>query len=187
MKRMRLFVAIPLPASLRSDLEPSVAEWRRAWPDARWARLEDCHVTLRFLGEVPEEQLPAVQSWMREQLKGVQGGVFRLGRTGHFGRRGRYVLWAGLADAEWVNRLAARLGGVVAGCSPEEREFRAHLTLARTEVDRRNEAAFVEFMNTFDGSVLPPGGEVVDEVMLYRSELSSQGARYSVMERVKLL
>ena len=134
----------------------------------------------------PVSQVPVVQSWMRERLNGAEGGVFRLGRTGFFSQCGRYVLWAGLNNAEWMNELVSRLGGVIAGCHPEVREFKAHITLARTEVDRQNEVRFQTFMDSFNGTFLPPNADMAEEVVLYRSELSGKGARYVVVEQVKL-
>lgn len=183
---VRLFVAIPLPKSIRSGLEDYLEEWRSGWPEGRWSKPADWHVTLRFLGEVRDDSVPEVKTWLCERLAGAEGGVFRLGRTGFFEQRGRYVLWAGLNNAEWMIELASRLGGAIAGCHAEAREFKAHITLARTEVDRRNEVRFLEFMDSFKGTYLPPKSDMAEEVVLYRSELSAKGAKYSVVERVKL-
>jgi len=183
---VRLFVAIPLPKVIRAGLEDYVEEWSSAWPEGRWSKPADWHVTLRFLGEVRDDSVPEVKTWLRERLAGAEGGVFRLGRTGFFEQPGRYVLWAGLNNAEWMDGLAARFSGVIAGCHPEAREFKAHITLTRTEVDRRNEVRFLEFMDSFKGTYLPPEADMAEEVVLYRSELSAKGAKYSVMERVKL-
>jgi 2'-5' RNA ligase len=143
-------------------------------------------VTLRFLGEVPDERLIEVQQWLLASLESARGGILRLGQPGFFDQRGRYVLWVGLEQAEWIAELAAKLQGVVAGVLPERREFAAHLTVARVEVTRGEEESFSDFLKQFTASHLPPAAELATEVVLYRSELAVKGAPYSVMATAKL-
>lgn len=184
---MRLFLAVPVPETVRVELVRLRTLWQRAWPLARWIPPENWHITLRFLGEVPEERVGEVQNWMQRQLNGLAGGEVALDQSGCFEQRSRYVLWVGLDNPGWMAELAARLQGEVAGIIPEKRGFVPHLTLARVEVRRSEGKAFAEFLKEFQQTSVAKVASPVKEVRLYRSELQAGGARYSVVTRCPLL
>ncbi len=131
---MRLFLAVapgtPFGEALSSRLDAA----RRTLP-LRWTRPEGWHLTLQFLGEWPEDRLPALQ----EALDGVDPGppfVLRPGSLGAFPdlRRPR-VLFLHLEDDGQSAALARQLRTAVAACWPDgpqdTKAFRPHLTLAR--------------------------------------------------------
>jgi len=57
---MRAFIAIDLPESLRAALRRKQAGFRSVSPDARWTQPEGIHLTLKFLGEVPDHKVREV-------------------------------------------------------------------------------------------------------------------------------
>ena len=59
---MRLFVAIDLPEETRGRLETLLADLRSMPLRISWARPEGIHLTLRFLGEVPQGRLEVIAS-----------------------------------------------------------------------------------------------------------------------------
>ncbi len=128
---MRLFVAVALEAALRSAIERLRAPLMTRAPDAHWSRPEAWHLTLRFLGERPESELPA--------LHGALGQVRRppfpleLRGLGAFPPRGRpRTLWVGVADPRPAELLALAIEDQLAalGFTPEARPFTPHITLA---------------------------------------------------------
>ena len=48
---MRLFIAIEIPEMIRAAYTTLLKEFRATAPQAKWARAENLHVTLKFLGE----------------------------------------------------------------------------------------------------------------------------------------
>lgn len=124
----RAFVAVDIPEGVRSSL----AAYMPSAPGFRWAPASNLHLTIRFCGGVDEATLTALRTALRE----IRAEPFelRLGGLGSFGGRRPRVIWIGLAaGSEPLGALAA---GVEASCrtaglQPEERPFRAHLTLAR--------------------------------------------------------
>src|SRR5690348_4241579 len=64
---MRLFTAIELPEQVRGTLSEWARQWKLRYRGASWVRPENFHVTLKFLGEVAEADVPA----LCEKLKGV--------------------------------------------------------------------------------------------------------------------
>src|SRR5260370_7934573 len=59
---MRLFVALEIPSSVRENLADLLTSLRAVSPQTRWVRPENLHVTLKFIGEVPQENLAGIQS-----------------------------------------------------------------------------------------------------------------------------
>ena len=184
----RTFIAIPVPSPVRNELAACAAAMARGWPEGSvcWTPADNIHLTLRFLGDTEPEQL----SSLKDGLDGIGVGAGRfslnLAGAGCFPdpRRPR-VIWAGLGDSEerlpplqrGVEKLAQGLGW-----PPEEREFRAHLTLGRVRqqkpVARPSPDWLVEPVSLLFA---------VDSVELIESRLHPTGARYRTLHQVELV
>ncbi|MGH0037618.1 MAG: RNA 2',3'-cyclic phosphodiesterase [Myxococcota bacterium] len=147
-----------------------------------WVRDESLHVTLRFLGQVAREAVAPLVEHVEARLEDEPSFELTLGGLGAFpsGRRAR-VVWLALEPAAPAERLARAVerGVTDAGFAPEERPFRAHLTLGRVRRARR--------APRLDD---PPAAEAqpfsVREVVLFQSRLHRDGARYTPLERLSL-
>ncbi|BBL80660.1 RNA 2',3'-cyclic phosphodiesterase [Rubrobacter xylanophilus] len=130
---MRAFVAILPPREVREALSRAA----RSLPviGVRWVRPENIHLTLKFLGEVPEDLIPRMSAALSEVARLEH--PFRIEPEG-FGafpspERAR-VLWAGIGEgSERLEELAAAVEEALSplGFERERRPFRAHLTLGR--------------------------------------------------------
>lgn len=176
---MRLFFAVNLPADERDRLYGAVAPLRAAGLPVRWVPPENLHVTLWFLGTVPQPRVAAVREAGARAAAGVGAFDLRLEGVGAFpnARRPR-VIWIGVADAEPLRRLHAALGRALAplGFAPEDRPFQPHVTLGRVR-DNARPADLARF-GELAGAVAYAGAFPVHSLDLMRSELSPQGARY---------
>jgi RNA 2',3'-cyclic 3'-phosphodiesterase len=181
----RLFVGVPLPLQAASEIE-AVVEGVRAMPlatgarDVRWVRLDGLHLTLRFLGPTLPDRVEATTDAVARAAENA-GGPFEieLAGAGSFppGRRPR-TLWIGLsAGADRLGDLARSTHDALrdAGWPPEERPFRPHLTVARSDgvpagalVADRLAAAMGERRIQF----------VVDKLGLFESITGGGPARY---------
>jgi len=96
----RLFIAILLPEEIKARLAASQRSWQRRTSGGvvRWTPLEQMHLTLRFLGDVPEESVPAIVEALHRAAATVAPFALRASGLGCFpdARRPR-VLWAGVA------------------------------------------------------------------------------------------
>lgn len=138
----RLFVAVPLPAEAASEVAAVVDAVRsQGLPagahDVRWVRLDGLHLTLRFLGPTPDERVaPTAQAVARAAALTAPIDA-ELAGAGTFPPGGRpRALWIGVATgADALGDLARRVHGELeaAGWAPDDRPFRAHLTLARSD------------------------------------------------------
>ncbi|MGZ6339981.1 MAG: RNA 2',3'-cyclic phosphodiesterase [Candidatus Limnocylindrales bacterium] len=193
----RLFVAVPLPEAERAVVvalvervrgsEPPQAGRRRGRPDVRWVRLDGLHLTLRFLGPTAEERLAAVREAVRETAAGVVPFRVRLSGGGAFPTPERpRAIWLGVVEgrdalAEAARRLDAAIEPL--GWPPEERPFRAHLTLARSDGAPAASQAASRLQAAADDLDV---AWTADRIVLFESHTGSGAARYEALDEVRL-
>jgi 2'-5' RNA ligase len=139
----RLFIAVPLPADAAAAVADVVDEVRgRGLPagerDVRWVRLDGLHLTLRFLGPTPEDRIAPTAEIVEAVAAALPGPIdLELRGAGAFPPVGRpRAIWIGIGDgAAALSEIASRLGEalVAAGWPTDDRPFRPHLTLARSD------------------------------------------------------
>jgi 2'-5' RNA ligase len=184
---LRLFIAVPLPPDVKALLSAMQQEFRRLAVQAAWVRESALHLTLKFFGEIPPQQVESIVSGMEEALRTCPTFSLTIGGIGVFPPRAQpRVLWVGVQEGsprlvQCQEALEATL--TRAGFDPEERPFRPHLTLARVKrVERRDdfEACLRRHIDdTF-------GGLAVTHLELLESQLHPRGARYSILAAVPL-
>lgn len=174
---MRLFVALTPPGEILDEVEEAVSPHRGRHPGLRWVHSENRHVTLSFLGEVADEQLPHLYGGLDRAA--AAHGPLRLSfaGAGAFPRatRGR-VLWVGLVG-EGVSELAASVATAArgAGVELERRKFSAHLTLARAR-QPGDLSPLVDALAPYQGTTWR-----ADAFHLIRSHLGRPGPRYETL------
>ena len=175
----RLFLAFDAPTAVRA----AVGALRQDLPGVRWTKADQHHVTLRFLGEIPGETIPALQ----DALSTVRAPAFEIQATGlgTFPRRpsARHpaqVLFAALVPltplVDLKQAIDAALDPVLGpDLESAQRGFSPHLTLARFRSDPG--AALTSYLQAnagFSSDVWP-----VTEFSLYASALGPEGARHT--------
>lgn len=189
--RRRLFVAVAVPEEARREIANLAAAIRRAVPGGgiRWVGWDAFHLTLRFLGETPEALRPAVEGVLVDVARSSSPFFVEVGEGGAFPspRRPR-VLWLAVAEgASELAEMARRLedGAVGLGWAPEDRPYRAHLTLARCRDPADPAAAAAAALLVERARQLRLRWKV-DRLTLFESHLSPAGARYEVLLEVPL-
>ncbi|MEU3975283.1 RNA 2',3'-cyclic phosphodiesterase [Streptomyces bacillaris] len=129
---IRVFLALAPPDDAKDELERALRPAYAAHPCLRWNRIEDWHITLAFLGELPLAAVPPLMSPLSGLAARRRPLRLALRGGGHFDER---VLWSGIdGDLEGLHRLATDVRELVRACgvSFPERPLRPHLTLARS-------------------------------------------------------
>jgi len=181
----RVFCAIELPEKVRELLGKHIAQLKGAVPDARasWGRDSNLHLTLKFLGEIPQHSVGDFSEAASRAVRGVQPFSIRLEQTGIFPAAGQpRVLWIGVDDSRAkLAELQARLEEESdrTGFAREARPFHPHLTIARL---RKPEGART-LAAAHQRLEFAPLDIVVSELVVIRSELSSAGSKYTVVSR----
>ena len=184
-EQWRVFCAIDLPRVICEKVMAHSRRLREAVPEAQasWSRMDNVHLTLKFLGEIPQSQVKLLSIAAAEASTGH--GTFQLSvqRCGVFPTHGEpRVLWIGIEDlkgrlAELFSRLEDQCAK--AGFPREPRPFHPHLTLARLRRPQHARALASAHKTT----EFEPAEIVVSELLVIRSELSSEGSKYSVISR----
>lgn len=174
----RLFVAIRPPRPIREQLLATMGGIR----GARWQTDDQLHLTLRFIGEVESH----VGDDIHAALGAVHYPCFEIALDGisGFERRGQAEnLWAGVTPHEPLKALHNKIDQAIAraGVAPDQRAYLPHITLARL---KRGSGSIAALLERSGGLTSAPFR--VDSFCLYESQLTPDGAVYSIVERYDL-
>src|SRR5438876_6783971 len=121
-----------IPIRTRENLATLMALLRAITREPRWVRSDNLHVTLKFLGEVAEDELAAVETALG-RIRSDQAVTLEFRGLGFFPNEKKpRVFWAGIAASSNLKTLAADIEGAMEKCgiAREKRDFSPHLTLA---------------------------------------------------------
>lgn len=191
---MRLFFAIELPKDVRGQLLRLRGELeRKQYGRVKWERPENLHLTLKFLGDVPDPAVPA----LCEAVRAARGsGPFRLRPEGwvFFPERGPVrIVAAGVGgDTDWLTLLQRDVESAceAAGYPRDARAYHAHLTIGRAK-DGLPHDLRTRYGHRPGGRTPPGAGESgpafdVTEFVLMESQLRPEGPLYTPVARFAL-
>jgi 2'-5' RNA ligase len=204
-RKMRVFIAIDIDDKTRkaiADLQKQIASKVSSVKpgDLKWVEPKNIHLTLKFLGEISDEQLEEVKEITNTVASAHQKFNLDIETVGSFGGRSAKIVWVGVS--EW-HGLPARentakmavpqellalqkdLDGLLeqADYPKEEREFSAHLTLCRVNhpiAGLKVSEALPQFSHLKLGSI------AADAIYIYQSQLTPQGPIYTLLANFKL-
>ncbi len=184
---MRTFIAIEIPDEIKQALTETQRRLKDAGVDAGWPQPEGIHLTLKFLGEVPETQIPDVVNGLREAAQGISPFRLEVRGAGTFpSPKNARVVWVGLTgDVDTLSRLQAAVEDAMVriGMERDDRAFTPHLTLGRIKYIRSRDRWLKAVEDIKDVNL---AGFNVTAISLMKSELKRTGAVYTEMGRVEL-
>ena len=186
MDSFRTFIAIELPGDVRARVAQHIACLRRELPDVRasWNREDNLHLTLRFLGNVPVNDITKVSDAVASATKLLSSFELTISDCGTFSPHGRPgVLWIG-TQASGLQTLHAAIENELAqvGFTRESRPFHPHLTIARL----RHSQGARPLADLHKSSGFAPIAIAVSEVVVFKSELLEQGSKHTAISRHKM-
>lgn len=183
---IRSFIAIDLPPEVQVALDTLSRELQKTRAPISWVKPDRIHLTLKFLGDIAQEQVAQIESTMERVAAAFSPFKLRPVGCGAFPTiKQMRVVWVGLrGDGELLGNLQKQVEAAVAplGFEPEGRPFRAHLTLGRVK-GRQNLRFLQEALLTNQGFEAEDFD--VTELVLYKSELRPEGARYTPLFRAR--
>ena len=185
---MRTFIAVEIDTELRNRIETLRDRLRKAAAHVKWVRNTQTHMTLKFLGEIPDASIEQAAGLMADAASQVEPFEFEIGSAGRFPPySGRVrVLWVGVNDAganlEKLHKLLDS-GVAVLGVERENRPFSAHITIGRVR-KQRGAGELIDAVNKHED--YEAGTQQVKELVLFKSELLPEGPRYTVLARAPL-
>ena len=188
---MRVFIAIDIGDRIRAalgDLQKqlaSKADIKKS--DVKWVKPEAIHLTLKFLGEIKDEQAVDVCNITKQVASRHKSFKLDVESVGCFGGRSARVLWVGTGqDCENLLKLQDDLEQqlALAGWPKETRKFSGHLTLCRI---RNSKAGLMLAQMTEKYKDFKLGTTPADSVCVYQSQLTPKGPIYTVLGNYKLI
>jgi 2'-5' RNA ligase len=191
---MRLFIALDLDDSIRERIARFMEGVGNFAPGARWVKEESLHITLKFIGEQPEEKVGQIKDALATITASLSEIQFR--GYGFFPTpRSARVFWIGMVAGPELATLAATIDQKtsVLGIPKEERKFSPHLTLARASgasgAPRRQKGdrpigTLALLQEKLSKLPTPEFGTMTPrEFFLYQSQLSPKGSKYTKLAR----
>jgi 2'-5' RNA ligase len=177
--KIRAFVAVPLPDDIRKRAVQVAGELAMVAPDVKWVEPHSLHWTLQFLGNVDQREVPEICAAVAEGVLEHEPFDLSLHGAGAFPSPERpRTLWLGVGQGrEDIIALQATIEKSLEplGFRGEARRFTPHLTIGRPGRGEapRSLATELAKLADFEG-----GKMLVDEVVVYSSELTRQGPIY---------
>ena len=193
---IRAFIAIDIPEDVRAAITEAQARLKRAHLGVKvsWAKIENVHLTLQFLGDVEETVVPKISEALVVVARQYESFDLPVRDAGAFPDEKRpRVLWVGCDDTGGkLNTLAhaVQIEMQSLGFEPERREFSAHLTLGRIktlpvgrQVPKPDDALTRALDSIKDTNF---GTMRVDVIHLFQSQLHPEGSIYTKLSSHQL-
>jgi 2'-5' RNA ligase len=183
---VRSFLAVPLPAAVQAVIADAAAEIARQLQGVSWSKkIENLHVTMKFLGPVAVDRLEQLAAELGGALADVPRFEIALRGWGAFpSARHARVVFAGVEDSEALSAVAEIVEAVAErfGFEREKRRFTGHVTVGRSK-----EKGGIDARAAFEGAADRSFGRVaVEEVHVYESHLGREGSTYVLRHRAPL-
>lgn len=182
---MRLFIAIDLSHTLRKHLSDEIEKLTQILgsDSIRWVKASNIHLTLKFLGETPENKLDRIKNTLEDVTSQFCSFKMDIGEFGCFPNfRKPRVFWIGVHEHKGILKQLHRVLEAdfqKIGFKKEGRPLSAHLTLGRL---RRNiSSSELQELSTKLVTIQIDnlGIEDVNEICLFSSVLRPSGAEYT--------
>ena len=181
---IRTFIAIDLPERVQISLDNFQKELQTLKAAVAWVNADRIHLTLKFLGDISSEQVSHVQASLAQVAAAVHPFRLQPAGCGAFPSvKQMRVVWVGVrGELDPLRDVQKSIDSTLAGLGfeAEDRPFRAHLTLGRVKGKqhlRLLQEALLASQN-FEAEAFD-----VIELVLYKSELRPEGARYTPLFR----
>ncbi len=188
--RIRTFIAVEISPSVKARAGDLIDKLRVAAAEINWVRPQQMHLTLKFLGDVPDTETPDICRIVDEVAANFEPFEITCRRAGAFPNvRDPKTLWIGIEDgAEELQRLQAEIDDALKaelGYGKEQRAFRPHLTIGRVKRElpggRGELTQLLEKYANFDADL-----SIIDEVVTFASFLGRNGPTHNALGHSEL-
>lgn len=184
MTDIRSFICIELSAAVEHQLTVLQDTLKTAAQGVRWVKPGNIHLTLKFLGDVRQEQVPMIEQALQSIVSETACFAFSLQGLGAFPNlRQPRIIWVGVDNPG--GELAVLAGNIdvamtTLGFAAEKRAFRPHLTLGRVKTKMEKRFLLKLSNMSFATEEVP-----VSEIVLMKSDLKQGGAVYTSLAKFK--
>ena len=190
MARLRTFIALELSGGVKSRARQLIDRLRVTDSTINWVQPENMHLTLKFLGDVPEIETPDVCRSVAKAVAEIEPFEILFRGAGAFPTLDNpRSLWVGVeTGSDYLMELQSAIENRLfqdLGFAKEHRRFQPHLTIGRVKhVDNSGPQRLSELLAQyadFDCDL-----SVVDEVVTFASFLGREGPTYNALDHAPL-
>ncbi|MBF0503845.1 MAG: RNA 2',3'-cyclic phosphodiesterase [Candidatus Omnitrophica bacterium] len=184
---IRCFLAFSLNGQFQERLKHTLDELRQTNADVKWVKLDNIHLTLKFLGELEVIHINNIKSRLKERCSGLSPITSYLNGIGAFPDLSHpKIVWAALDDSKnEIRKLVEILKEelIIFGVVREDHPFKPHITLGRV----RTSVNLKDLIQTIEKITIEEHiQQTFDKIILYKSQLTSQGPIYEVLQEFYL-
>ena len=184
---MRTFIAFDLTEETKQGLTSLQSELKKSQADVKWVEPKNIHLTLKFLGEISEQQVDQVREVLNKISSHFKPYEITLSGVGAFPKLEHpRVVWVGIDSGKNETK---RIAGVLSaelekvGFQKEDREFKSHLTIGRVRGSKNKDT----LKSTIQSISFAPQSKIpVNHITLYQSTLTPQGPIYTPLHKSSL-
>lgn len=172
---MRTFISINIPEEIRKEIK-KIQDFLPEFFGKK-TKVENMHLTLKFLGEIKEQVVGEVKEKLRE-IK-IEKFKTEIDSVGVFSEEFIRIVWLHMKDCD---NLQKQIDNALKNLFKPEKRFMSHLTIARVKyIQDRG-----KFLEETEKIKIEKTKFMVDRFYLMKSELTSEGPRYSILEEYNL-
>ena len=179
---LRTFLSVPVPSTvvkLQKELKTVV---NNHGAKVNWVRSDNIHVTLKFIGDMPEDDVDQIGNKIKDIIGSTQSMKFNIFGTGCFPKKERpRILWLGInGDLLPLQTLVTKINAELEllGYPKEEKIYIPHLTLARIKYPQKHTPDISSFLN----AEYEPIQLQINKIHFMRSELFFKGSVYTILD-----
>jgi 2'-5' RNA ligase len=183
---LRCFIALELPEELKKKIYGYIEKLKSAGADVKWIPPENLHLTLKFLGNTPEELLKNINERLISLSKSHDRFSLQVSGAGAFPNvKYPRVVWLGVHDSEEIIKLQHDIDESMAGLGFEkdDKQFTPHLTIGRVR-SMKNKDALIKELATL--KEVDFGKIEVNNITVMKSELKQGGAEHFKLREISI-
>jgi 2'-5' RNA ligase len=184
---LRTFIAVSLPSSVLTGIEKLVRSFQSNGDGVNWGETKNLHITLKFLGDMPLNDLPQLISTVTQSIQQIDSFDLVLHGIGVFPNwESSKTIWIGCREgSDGLKQLAENInkGLIPLGFPVESRRFSPHLSIGRVK-KASQESSLVSMLTEQQDRLF--GSCSVSEVQIFSSELTRKGPIYDELAAIPL-
>jgi 2'-5' RNA ligase len=187
---IRTFIAVEISENIQDELGLIIENFQRERiTGIRWVSPRNIHITLRFLGDIKFDTVPALQAMIKESTQQFHPFDLYLDQAGAFPNlKNPRVIWVGIKRSEKLLDIQKIIesGCVKLGFPSENKRFSAHLTLGRVKknLDEPSITRLIQQLQAVETKHIPPAH--IEAAHLFKSDLKPGGSVYTSLFNAKL-
>ncbi|MCK5127864.1 MAG: RNA 2',3'-cyclic phosphodiesterase [candidate division Zixibacteria bacterium] len=182
---LRLFIALHFPDKIKDAIGRLISGAQGYANGIKWIEAKNLHLTLKFLGDTQEKQVPAIIGGIQIALANAKAFEVTVEGCGGFpSLRNPRVIWTGISDGDQISQLAQSINHELSGIGIEKdkKKFSPHITLGRVKKPG-DMSGLMSYLDNLNFTLEPV---ILNRIALVKSTLTSRGPIYENVENFKL-